>query len=102
LRRAGPLADGWFPLIPPGPELDEALAEIRAAALEAGRDPSAIGMQGALNARDGDLDRLGELAGAWREKGATHLSLNTMRAGFADLDGHIAALAAAAKVLFAT
>jgi probable F420-dependent oxidoreductase len=102
LRRAGQLADGWFPLIPPGPELDEALAEIRAAALEAGRDPSAIGMQGALNARDGDLDRLGELAGAWREKGATHLSLNTMRAGFADLDGHIAALAAAAKVLFAT
>ncbi|MGO8721685.1 MAG: LLM class F420-dependent oxidoreductase [Acidimicrobiales bacterium] len=100
LRRAGELSDGWFPLIAPGPQLDEALAEIKAAALEAGRDPEAIGMEGTLSAGDGDLDHLAELTGAWREKGATHLSINTMRAGFTRLDDHLAALSAAAEVLF--
>ncbi len=98
LRRAGELSDGWFPLIAPGPQLDEALAEIKAAALEAGRDPEAIGMEGTLSAGDGDLDHLAELTGAWREKGATHLSINTMRAGFTRLDDHLAALSAAAEV----
>ena len=46
-RRAGRLADGWFPQIP-GPELDEANAVVQKAAARAGRDPAALGMEGRL------------------------------------------------------
>ena len=35
-RRAGRLADGWFPQVPPGPRLDEARAIVEQAAAEAG------------------------------------------------------------------
>lgn len=34
---------------------------------------------------------------AWREAGATHLSINTMRAGFTTVDEHIAALTSASE-----
>jgi hypothetical protein len=33
---------------------------------------------------------------AWRDAGATHVSVNTMRAGLSTVDQHIAALAAVA------
>jgi len=99
LRRAGRLADGWFPLIAPGLQLEAALAEIDKAALEAGRDPKGIGMEGRLDFGDGDLDRLAQEAELWRAKRASHLSINTMGAGLARIDDHIAALAATAGVL---
>ena len=99
LRRAGRLADGWFPLIAPGPQLEAALAEIDKAAREAGRDPKGIGMEGKLEFGDGDLDRLGQEAESWRANRASHLSINTMGAGLARIDDHIAALAAAEVLL---
>ena len=40
-RRMGRYADGWFPQVRPGPDLDAALATIRIAAEAAGRDPGA-------------------------------------------------------------
>ena len=45
-QRAGRLADGWFPLMSPGPGLEEAKAHVGSAASQAGRDPAAIGMEG--------------------------------------------------------
>ena len=39
-RRVGRLADGWFPFMQPGAELDAALDEVRRGASEAGRDPA--------------------------------------------------------------
>ena len=79
-RRAGRLADGWFPMMQPGPELDEALAEVERAAVAAGRDPSSIGMEARVSF-DGDYDAVAAQVEAWAEVGATHLSVNTMRAG---------------------
>jgi probable F420-dependent oxidoreductase len=46
LKRAGRLADGWFPMMSPGPQLDEARELVAQSAIAAGRDPSAIGMEG--------------------------------------------------------
>jgi probable F420-dependent oxidoreductase len=97
-RRAGRLADGWFPQMQPGPELDEAIATVRQAAAEAGRDPDAIGMEGRIRWKD-DQDAFGHLAAGWRAAGATHLSVNTMDAGLATLDDHLAALETAFSVL---
>ncbi|MGW5520625.1 LLM class F420-dependent oxidoreductase [Nocardia africana] len=98
-RRAGRLGDGWFPQMSPGPDLDEAKAVVDAAATEAGRDPAAIGMEGRANWGPGDLDRMLDDVGQWRSAGATHLSINTMGAGLASVDEHLAALAATAEGL---
>lgn len=97
-RRAGRLADGWFPQMSPGPKLDEAKAMVEEAATQAGRDPSTLGMEGRLAWR-GDADEVADLAGRWRESGATHIAIDTMRAGLATVDDHLAALASAADAL---
>ncbi|MFG1699914.1 LLM class F420-dependent oxidoreductase [Nonomuraea sp. NPDC049309] len=97
-RRAGRLADGWFPQMSPGPRLDEAKAVVEEAAAQAGRDPAALGMEGRLPWR-GDADEVAELARRWRESGATHIAIDTMRAGLATVDDHLAALATAAEAL---
>ena len=52
LRRAGRLADGWFPQVAPGAGLEEALGVVRSGAAEAGRDPAAIAMEGRIQAGD--------------------------------------------------
>ncbi len=100
LRRAGRLGDGWFPLVAPGPELEQARAAITEAALGAGRDPDTIGMEGKLEFGDGDSDRLGRQAELWHDLGASHVSLNTMGSGLKSADDHIAAMTAVAEVVF--
>jgi len=97
-RRAGRLGDGWFPQVPPGPRLDEARGMVEQAAREAGRDPAAIGMEGRVSWR-GDPGQLAEQAAAWRDAGASHLSVNTMGAGLRTVDDHLGALESAAEVL---
>jgi probable F420-dependent oxidoreductase len=99
LRRVGRLADGWFPQVPPGPRLDEAWAIVSQAAVEAGRDPDALGMEGRISWGEGDVDKLVRQAGKWRDARATHLSVNTLGAGFGSVDDHLAALAVAADAL---
>ena len=97
-RRAGRLADGWFPQLSPGPELDGARETVEAAAREAGRDPAQLGMEGRISWR-GDAGKLAEQAGRWQEAGATHLAVNTMGAGLASLGDHLEALEQAAVAL---
>jgi probable F420-dependent oxidoreductase len=99
LRRVGRLADGWFPQVPPGPRLDEARAVVSRAAVDAGRDPDAMGMEGRISWDEGDVDKLVRQAGRWRDADATHLSVNTMGAGLASVEDHLAALAKAAGAL---
>jgi probable F420-dependent oxidoreductase len=97
--RAGRLADGWFPMLPPGPKLDEARAIVEQAAREAGRDPSTIGMEGRVSWTDEGVEKVVDHVGRWRDAGATHVSINTMNAGLGSLDGHLDALAATADAL---
>ena len=97
-RRAGRLADGWFPQVSPGPELDKAKEIVSAAAREAGRDPAQLGMEGRVSWR-GDAAKLAGQAGRWQEAGATHLAVNTMGAGLAGLGDHLGALEQAALAL---
>lgn len=90
-ERAGRLGDGWFPMTAPGPGLDHALAQVIRAAEAAGRDPRTIGMEGRVSWTD-DQDQLAADIAAWKAAGASHLSVNTMNAGFAHVDDHLAAL----------
>ncbi|MEU7834420.1 MULTISPECIES: LLM class F420-dependent oxidoreductase [unclassified Nonomuraea] len=97
-RRAGRLADGWFPQMSPGPKLDEAKAMVAEAATQAGRDPATLGMEGRVS-WTGDAEELREAARQWQESGATHVAINTMRAGLRSVDEHLAALETAADAL---
>ena len=99
-RRAGRRADGWFPMVPPGPHLDEARAVVDAAAHEAGRDPRSIGMEGRVSwTRDGGLDVALDHLERWRRANATHVAVNTMGAGLASVDEHVAALSRVAEAI---
>ena len=95
-RRAGRLADGWFPQMPPGPQLDAARQIVAQAAAEAGRDPASLGMEGRLRWQQ-DRDKLAAAMRQWQDADATHLSVNTMGAGLKTVDDHLAALATAAE-----
>ena len=97
-RRAGRIADGWFPMVPPGPALDAALAEVRQAAVAAGRDPDSIGMEGRLDWQ-GDVDDVVAQLNRWAAAGASHVSLNTMDTGLATVDDHLAALRTVADAI---
>ncbi|HVB52090.1 MAG TPA: LLM class F420-dependent oxidoreductase [Acidimicrobiales bacterium] len=98
-RRVGRVADGWFPQVPPGPKLDEAWAIVKEAAIEAGRDPAAIGMEGRASWSAGAADTLAATAAQWNDAGASHLSINTMGADLTTVDDHLAALESAAEAL---
>jgi probable F420-dependent oxidoreductase len=98
-RRIGRLADGWFPLMAPGPKLEEARDIVEAAAIEAGRDPSTLGMEGRASWDSGGVDTVMKHLERWRDAGATHVSVNTMGAGFTSVDEHLAALAAVQDAL---
>jgi alkanesulfonate monooxygenase SsuD/methylene tetrahydromethanopterin reductase-like flavin-dependent oxidoreductase (luciferase family) len=98
-RRVGRLADGWFPMTPPGPRLDAARAIVDEAAANAGRDPSTLGLEGRANWGEGGVDRLVDHVERWRAAGATHVSINTMHAGFRTVAEHLDALASAAARL---
>jgi probable F420-dependent oxidoreductase len=92
LRRVGRLADGWFPMAPPGGGLDEALAHVAEGARQAGRDPATILFEGRANHAADDPERAVRQATRWRDAGASYVSVNTMNAGCVGVDGHIAAL----------
>jgi probable F420-dependent oxidoreductase len=95
-RRAGRLADGWFPQMQPGPQLDQARQIVNEAAVEAGRDPADVSMEGRVTWRP-DPDEFGQALCAWADVGAWSVSVNTMGAGLNSVDDHLAALAAAAE-----
>ena len=92
LRRAARTADGWFPMFGPTEEGRKTIERFRSYAREAGRDPSSIGIEGRVSVAEGGADHWAEQANAWKDMGATHISLNTMRAGLASPDEHIKAI----------
>lgn len=90
-ERAGRLGDGWFPMMDPGPGLEYAREQVERAASAAGRDVAQLGMEGRIS-WTGDRDKAAADVAAWRAAGATHLSVNTMRAGLVGAEEHLAAL----------
>ena len=92
LRRIGRMADGWFTLFTPDEAGRETIARMRGYAQEAGRDPSHIGMEARINITDGPPEHWAKQAKMWEEVGATHISVNTMRAGLLSPGEHIDAI----------
>jgi probable F420-dependent oxidoreductase len=92
LRRIGRLADGWFPMFSPVEEGRNAIARMRDYALQSGREPSAVGIEGRVAvAGRTPQDWLAQVK-AWEELGATHLSVGTGGGGLKSPHQHINAL----------
>ena len=92
IRRIGKMADGWFPQFQPDSAGQEKINEMREHATKAGRDPKSIGIEGRIGIAADKPENWEKMAAAWDEVGATHLSVNTMRAGLKGPDQHIEAI----------
>ena len=92
LRRVARLGDGWFPQGQPDDHMRRLLERLISYITEAGRDPSTVGIEARVNASEGNLDEWVRQTEGWRALGATHISLNTMGAGFKSPGEHIDAI----------
>jgi probable F420-dependent oxidoreductase len=92
LRRAARLGDGWFPQGKPDEQMRQTLERLRGYLNEAGRDPATFGIEARVNAADGGPDEWARLTDAWRNLGATHISITTMKAGYKSPSEHIQAI----------
>ncbi len=97
LRRIGRQADGWFAIVPRA-DLPEVLARVQRHAEKAGRDPSEIGMEGAVAVPGKPPEDWMRDVKAWERAGATHLCLRTLGGGL-DASGHLKALRGSRGVL---
>lgn len=99
LERAGRMADGWLAQLRPGPEFQQALETLFAAATKAGRDPAGLGIHAGISAGRPDQERIAKHTAGWKTSGVTHISINTSNAGLRDVDAHIEALGRAIETI---
>ena len=92
VKRVGRIADGWFPNFAPDTEGRDTIARLHNYAREAGRDPESIGIEARVNVARTTSEEWSAQAKDWQDIGATHLSVNTMNAGFTSPKQHIDAL----------
>ena len=92
LRRIAKMADGWFPSLGLETGVGEAIATLHDYIRQEGRDISEVGIEGSVSIAGLSVDECVQQVSAWRELGATHLSVHTAGAGLTSLDRHIDAL----------
>ena len=92
LRRLAKLGDGWFPLLAPDEKCRAMIDKIRDYAKEFGRDPGLIGIEGRISYGQGSPEAWLKEIEAWKRLGATHVSLNTMKAGLNRPGAHVEAI----------
>ena len=92
LRRVASLADGWFPQMQPGDDAKFTIERLQTFLSEVGRESSSMGMEPRINLADGNPEIWQAHANAWQSMGATHVSINTMRAGLNSPQDHIDAI----------
>ena len=99
LARVGRLADGWIPMpnVQPGHGFEAAWEAVRTAAVQAGRDPDTLGLEGHVHLRSGAEARTRDHVARWRDVGADAVALNPLRDDARWPDGHLDLLLRAAE-----
>lgn len=92
LRRMARLGEGWLPLVKPDAAGLPLLERLRDYVHEAGRDPASFGVEARVTVAGTNGEEQATQVEAWRSAGATHVSVNTMRAGFASAEQHLTEL----------
>ncbi len=92
LRRTGRIGDGWMPQTAPTAEAKARADRLRAYAADAGRDPATIGIEPRLTLAEVPEQDWAAYVEGWRNLGATHLAVNTMKLGLKRPEDHAAVL----------
>ena len=95
IDRIGRMGDGWIIAggsTEPTKRIIAALKRMHDSARNYGRDPSDIGLEKVVSVRQGGPDDWLQATNSWLEFGATHISVNTMKAGLSTPTEHIDAI----------
>ena len=98
LRRVARLADGWLPNYRTPDAAAKALTTLQGYAEAEGRTLQDIGIEPRIHMKDGDEEEWQKLSQAWKDAGATHLTLITMGAGFRSAKQHLRLLEKFTKI----
>ncbi len=89
LRRIARIADGWFPMFPPDKRAHFTTNLIHQYAEEIGRNPDTIGIEGRVRTANKTQKEWYQEIKAWELSGASHLAVETRKAGLKFPDQHI-------------
>ena len=92
LRRIARMGDGWMPNLRTAAGAAPYLELLDRYLVENGRSRADIGLEPRIAWHTGNLEHLHRQKEEWQALGATHLSLNTMYAGFTTVEQHIEAV----------
>jgi probable F420-dependent oxidoreductase len=100
LNRAARLADGWMPASRKPDDAAKRLIEYLERSLEqAGRDRRTFGIDPWISIQGLQKDEWRQRVESWRQLGATHVAVDTMRAGFKSPQAHMDAIRAFRDIL---
>jgi probable F420-dependent oxidoreductase len=99
IRRAARLADGFMPNGAPLETYERWMGIIRDELRRIDRAPGTLGIEPRLSVGTSNPEEWKREFEWWRRNGMTHLTLNTMGAGFTSVDQHLEALARALETL---
>lgn len=89
LRRMARLGDGWMPASTPLEKAKPMLDTIRTYLAAEGRDPQTFGVDPWLSVGTCPQAQWTDQVAQWRAVGATHIAVNTMRAGYQSAQAHL-------------
>ena len=92
LRRIARIGDGWTTTWKPDDRSRAAVDALRDYVRAEGREPSSVGIESWVSIGGNEPDQWVEEVAGWKTIGATHLCVNTLKAGLSSPDGHIEAL----------
>ena len=95
IRRAARLADDWItlPHFRPGPAAQQTVDRLHGLVREAGRDPTAFGIEGRMALAQIPAEERAKEMAAWRGmRGITHLCVNTMGLALPSPEDHVRTL----------
>lgn len=92
LRRAATMGDGWMPGYRSAEAAQPALAKLDSYLSQAGRSRPDFGIEARILYEEGDPIIWQKTIEGWRAVGVTHISFNTMQAGFDNPGKHLKAL----------
>ena len=100
IKRAAKLADGWMPAgRKPDDVVKKLIEQLEKYLQEFGRDRKTFGIDPWIPIQGLSKDEWRERVEAWRTLGATHVAIDTMRAGFKSPQEHIDAIRSFRDVL---
>ena len=99
LRRAARLGDGWMPSGKKPDDAKKLVDQLEKFLQEAGRDRKDFGIDPWISIAGLQRDEWRQRVEAWRALGATHIGVDTMRAGFKSPQEHIDAIRSFRDVL---